>query len=112
MKKSQRSTQLKKIHKQQEEILEQIQDLKKDISSLLHSLRTIENQIENIESKQPRKTERKKNRLFSFARKKTEKKETETNPLSALGLGDFNIMQMMEILQSPVVQKMLQKFLS
>lgn len=108
MKKSQRSTQLKKIHKQQEEILEQIQDLKKDISSLLHSLRTIENQIENIESKQPRK----KNRLFSFARKKTEKKETETNPLSALGLGDFNIMQMMEILQSPVVQKMLQKFLS
>ncbi len=112
MKKNQQSPQLKKIHKQQEEILVQIEGLKKDVSSLLHSMRKIENQIESIENKQQKKTERKKNRLFSFTRNKPEKKETVSNPLSAMGLGDFNIVQMMELLQSPVVQKMFQKFLS
>lgn len=113
MKKNQRSPQLKKVHKQQEEILEQIEDLKKDVSSLLHSMRKIESKIENIESKQQKKTERKKNRLFSFTRKKPVEKETASNPLAALGLGgDFNILQVMEILQNPAIQKMMQKFLS
>lgn len=67
--------------------------------------------METIGNRFQRK-ERKKNRLFSFPRKRLEKKETASNPLSALGAGDFNLVQVMEILQNPAMQKMLQKFLS
>lgn len=100
--------QLKKVHKQQEVILQQMTDIKGELSALVHGIKRIENQLENMN----KKTERKKNRLFSFSRKEREKpKETAPNPLSGLGLGDINMVQIMQLLQSPAIQKMFQKFL-
>lgn len=98
--------QLKKVHKQQEQLLQQMAEMKGDLSTLLHSIRNIEHQIINMQ----KKPERKKRRLFSFVREKQEKKkETAPNPLS--GLGDFNMVQIMELMQSPAVQKMIQRFM-
>lgn len=98
--------QLKKVHKQQELLLQQMAEMKGDISSLLHSIRNIELQL----SKMQNKPERKKRRLFSFVREKQEKKkETATSPLS--GLGDFNMVQVMELMQNPAIQKMIQRFM-
>ena len=53
--------QLKKVHKQQEQLLQQMAEMKGDLSTLLHSIRNIEHQLSNMQ----RKNLKEKNAAFS-----------------------------------------------